>query len=74
LSEFRDTPDLKVGDYVDVYVENKEDYRGQLVLSRRKAKLLKAWDNLVIHTKTVPSSKVLSSAKPKVVLSLTVWT
>jgi small subunit ribosomal protein S1 len=47
LSEFRDTPDLKVGDYVEVYVENKEDLRGQLVLSRRKAKLLKAWDNLV---------------------------
>ena len=35
-SEFRDTPDLKVGDYVDVYVENKEDYRGQLVLSEEK--------------------------------------
>ena len=34
LSEFRDTPDLKVGDFVDVYVEDKEDLRGQLVLSR----------------------------------------
>jgi small subunit ribosomal protein S1 len=47
LSEFRDTPELKIGDYVDVYVESKEDLRGQLVLSRRKAKLLKAWDTLV---------------------------
>jgi len=47
LSEFRDTPDLAVGDAVDVYVEQKEDARGQLVLSRRKAKLIKAWDTLV---------------------------
>lgn len=47
LSEFRDTPDLKVGDAVDVYVEIKEDARGQLILSRRKAKLIKAWDTLV---------------------------
>jgi small subunit ribosomal protein S1 len=43
-SEFRDTPDLKVGDEVDVYVENKENKKGQLILSRKKAKLTKAWD------------------------------
>ena len=47
LSEFRDMPDLAVGDPVLVYVEKQEDDRGQLVLSRRKAKLLKAWDDLV---------------------------
>ena len=47
LSEFRDMPDLKVGDTVDVYVEEQEDDRGQLVLSRRKAKLLGAWDAIV---------------------------
>ncbi len=47
LSEFRDTPDLQVGDYVDVYVEKQENARGQLVLSRRKAKLLRAWQNIV---------------------------
>jgi small subunit ribosomal protein S1 len=47
LSEFRDTPDLKIGDMVYVYVERQEDERGQLVLSRRKAKLLKAWENIV---------------------------
>ena len=40
VSEFRDFPDLKVGDKVDVYVEQQEDVRGQLILSRRKAKLL----------------------------------
>jgi small subunit ribosomal protein S1 len=47
LSEFRDTPDLKEGDEVEVYVEQQEDERGQLVLSRRKAKLLRAWENIV---------------------------
>lgn len=65
MSEFRDTPDLKVGDYVDVYVENKEDYRGQLVLSRRKAKLLKAWDSLVDSYKngTIIKGLVISKTK-----------
>ncbi|MFZ1704999.1 MAG: 30S ribosomal protein S1 [Saprospiraceae bacterium] len=64
-SEFRDTPDLKVGDYVDVYVENKEDQRGQLVLSRRKAKLLKAWDSLVDSYKngTIIKGLVISKTK-----------
>ncbi len=46
LSEFRDTPDMKVGDSVEVYVEQQENERGQLVLSRRKAKLLRAWENI----------------------------
>jgi small subunit ribosomal protein S1 len=44
LSEFRDTPGLKVGDQVQVYVEEQEDAQGQLILSRRKAKIVKAWD------------------------------
>jgi len=47
LTEFRDTPDLKPGDKVQVYIEAKEDNRGQLLLSRRKAKLINAWDMLV---------------------------
>ena len=46
LSEFRDLPDLTVGDPIEVYVEKQEDERGQLVLSRRKAKLLRAWENI----------------------------
>jgi small subunit ribosomal protein S1 len=65
LSEFRDTPDLKIGDYVDVYVENKEDFRGQLVLSRRKAKLLKAWDTLVDSFKNGTIIKGLVVSKTK---------
>ena len=36
-SEFKDNLDLKVGDEVDVYVENKENKKGQLILSRKKA-------------------------------------
>lgn len=46
LSEFRDMPDLKVGDQVDVYVENQEDLQGQLVLSRKLAKVMTAWTNI----------------------------
>lgn len=46
LSEFRDMPDLKVGDQVDVYVENQEDSHGQLVLSRKLAKVMTAWTNI----------------------------
>ena len=38
-SEFRYNPDLKVGDKVEVYVENQEDVKGQLVLSHKKARL-----------------------------------
>jgi small subunit ribosomal protein S1 len=46
LSEFRDMPDLKVGDQVDVYVENQEDNQGQLILSRKLAKVMTAWTNI----------------------------
>jgi len=46
LSEFRDVENLKAGDECDVYVENREDASGQLVLSRRKAKIVKAWENI----------------------------
>jgi len=44
LNEFRDTPDLKVGDSVDVFVESQEDANGQLVLSRKRAKTQKSWE------------------------------
>jgi small subunit ribosomal protein S1 len=45
-NEFRDLPSLKIGDEVEVYVENQEDAQGQLVLSRKKAKVITAWDNI----------------------------
>lgn len=45
-SEFRDMPELKAGDVVEVYVEEQEDAKGQLILSRRKAKIVSAWENI----------------------------
>jgi small subunit ribosomal protein S1 len=45
-NEFRDLEDLKPGDVVEVFVENTEDANGQLILSRRKAKIVKAWENI----------------------------
>ena len=45
-SEFRYNPELKAGDIVEVYVENAEDKKGQLVLSHKKARLSKSWDRV----------------------------
>ena len=45
-SEFRYNPDLKVGDIVEVYVENQEDKKGQLILSHKKARLSKSWERV----------------------------
>ena len=65
LSEFRDIPGLAVGDYVDVYVEQQEDGRGQLVLSRRKAKLLRSWESIVdsFENGTIIKGTVISKTK-----------
>jgi len=46
LNEFRYNPDLKVGDKVEVLVDIQEDKTGQLVLSHRKARTIKAWDRV----------------------------
>ncbi|MCH2021436.1 MAG: 30S ribosomal protein S1 [Saprospiraceae bacterium] len=64
-TEFRDMPDLGIGDVVEVYVETQEDKRGQLVLSRRKAKLLNAWANIVESHASgrVVSGTVISKTK-----------
>jgi len=45
-SEFRYAPDLKVGDTVEVYIENQEDKKGQLVLSHKKARQARSWDRV----------------------------
>ena len=65
LSEFRDQPDLKVGDQVEVYIEEKEDEKGQLKLSRRKAKLLRAWEMIVdsYENGTIIKGTVVSKTK-----------
>ncbi|HUH74728.1 MAG TPA: 30S ribosomal protein S1 [Chitinophagales bacterium] len=63
-SEFREM-DLKVGDEVDVYVESKENKKGQLILSRRKAKLTRAWDQIVEahQNDIIVNGKVVSKTK-----------
>jgi small subunit ribosomal protein S1 len=65
VGDFKDIPDLKPGDKVDVYVERQEDEKGQLVLSRRKAKLLKAWESLKdsFENGTVIRGTVISKTK-----------
>ena len=45
-SEFRYNPDLKVGDTVEVYIENQEDKKGQLILSHKKARASRSWDRV----------------------------
>ncbi len=46
LAEFRYNPDLKIGDKVEVYVEKQEDKNGQLVLSHKKARFVRAWERV----------------------------
>ena len=46
LSEFRYNPDLKSGDIVEVYVESQEDISGQLILSHKKARVLRSWERV----------------------------
>ena len=55
VSEFRYNPELKVGDVVEVYVDNQEDKRGQLVLSHKKARASKSWErvNAALESKEV---------------------
>lgn len=65
LSEFRDVEDLKAGDTFDVYVVNKEDKKGILQLSRKNARMLKAWEEIVDAHKTgvVVTGKITSKTK-----------
>ena len=46
MSEFRYNPELQIGDTVEVYIENQEDKKGQLVLSHRKARATRSWDRV----------------------------
>ena len=46
VSEFRYNPDVKIGDTVEVFIENQEDKKGQLILSHRKARAARAWDRV----------------------------
>lgn len=46
LNEVRYNPDIKVGDLLEVYVENQEDKNGQLILSHKKARALRSWERI----------------------------
>ena len=52
LNEFRYNPNLKIGDKVEVLVDIREDASGQLVLSHRKARVIKAWDRVISANET----------------------
>jgi len=72
LSEFRDTPDLKVGDVVDVFVESQEDANGQLVLSRKRAKTQKSWEeiNEALENDTIIDGFVKSRTKGGLIVDI----
>ncbi|MDR1951560.1 MAG: S1 RNA-binding domain-containing protein, partial [Bacteroidales bacterium] len=65
LAEFRYNPELKPGDKVEVYVESKEDSHGQLILSHKKARILKSWDrvNQAHETQEIITGYVKSRTK-----------
>ncbi len=52
LNEFRYNPNLAVGDKVEVLIDVREDITGQLVLSHRKARVIKAWDRVIAANET----------------------
>ncbi len=65
LNEFRDTPNLKVGDEVEVMVAEKEDKDGNLHLSRKQARTTRAWERIVDMHKTGEIVKGLVTSKTK---------
>lgn len=72
LSEFRDLPELKVGDKVDVFVESREDENGQLVLSRKRAKTQKSWEaiNEALENDTIINGYVKSRTKGGLIVDI----
>ena len=72
LSEFRDMPELRVGDYVEVMVVEKENIKGQLVLSRKQAKLTRAWEKIIdaYKTGTIVTGLITSKTKGGLIVNL----
>ena len=64
-SEFKYNEDLKVGDEVEILVEKQEDKNGQLILSHRRARVLRAWEkvNVALETGEVVQGKIKSRTK-----------
>ena len=65
LNEFRDTPNLKIGDDVEVMVVEKEDRNGHLFLSRKSARIFRAWERIVEVHKTGEVVTGLVTSKTK---------
>jgi len=65
LNEFRDLPNLKVGDEVEVMVAEKEDKDGNLHLSRKQARTTRAWERIVDMHKTGEIVTGLVTSKTK---------
>lgn len=72
LSEFRDMPELKVGDEVEVLVVEKENVKGQLMLSRKSAKMERAWERIVNGYKTgeIVTGTITSKTKGGLIVDL----
>jgi small subunit ribosomal protein S1 len=72
LSEFRDMPELKVGDTVEVFVESQEDANGQLVLSRKRAKTQKSWEviNEALENDAIINGYVKSRTKGGLIVDI----
>ena len=71
-SELRYNPDLKVGDKIEVYVESQEDSNGQLLLSHKKARILKSWDrvNEAYDKQEIITGYVKSSTKGGLIVTV----
>ncbi len=72
LAEFRDMPELKIGDTVEVFVEEREDKTGQLVLSRRRAKTQRSWDliNKALEDDTILVGLIKSRTKGGLIVDI----
>jgi len=72
LLEFRDEDEIKEGDEVEVYLENLEDKMGQLILSKRKADVLRIWDKIYdsIENDTIINGKIINRVKGGMTVSL----
>jgi len=71
MNEFKDEP-IKIGDIIEVYVMKKEDLNGQLQLSRKNARLMKAWDAIVdaFTTEKIVQGLVTSKTKGGLIVDL----
>ncbi|MBR4198392.1 MAG: 30S ribosomal protein S1 [Bacteroidales bacterium] len=71
-SEIRYNPDLKVGDKIEVYVESQEDSNGQLILSHKKARILKSWErvNQAYESQEVITGYVKSRTKGGLIVTV----